>query len=481
MTMATLENAPVSEGEILDGKYRVDRVIGVGGMGVVVAATHVQLQTQVALKFLLPEVLSHPQVVERFVREARAAVRIQSEHVARVSDVGTLSNGAPYMVMEYLEGQDLADVLSKNGPLTVAQTVGYVLQACEAVAEAHALGIVHRDLKPANLFLVQRSRREPSIKVLDFGISKSADSESLGLTKTSAIMGSPYYMSPEQMRSARDADTRSDIWALGIILFELLTGMPPFQGNTITEVVVLVTQGKLPSIRDLRPDVPAALGDVIARCLRRDPEQRYADIVELAKALVPFGPPRSDVALENISRILGAVTMSGRPAATQQASAIGGAGNLPLAQATAAAWSNSRSGSRPHRSLPLLIAIGVAVVMALTIFAWRRGAGSNASASASMPTASVATSLSASPSTVAIGSATSDSPIALATSNAPTDLPVALAASSVGARLSAKAPAASLKKNSGQALTLSTSKSNKSAAPAAPTPPSRGLSMGMKE
>src|ERR1700690_3760111 len=126
--MPTLENAPGGEGEILDGKYRVDRVIGVGGMGVVVAASHVQLQTQVALKFLLPEVLSNPQIVERFVREARAAVRIQSEHVARVSDVGTLSNGAPYMVMEYLEGQDLADVLSKGGPIPVAQTVGYILQ-----------------------------------------------------------------------------------------------------------------------------------------------------------------------------------------------------------------------------------------------------------------------------------------------------------------------------------------------------------------
>ncbi len=150
--MPTLENAPVYEGEVLDGKYRVDRVIGVGGMGVVVAATHVQLQTQVALKFLLPEVLSSPQIVERFVREARAAVRIQSEHVARVSDVGTLSNGAPYMVMEYLEGQDLADTLAKEGPMPVAQTVGYLLQACEAIAEAHALGIVHRDFEARKSF-----------------------------------------------------------------------------------------------------------------------------------------------------------------------------------------------------------------------------------------------------------------------------------------------------------------------------------------
>ncbi len=474
--MPTLENAPVSEGEILDGKYRVDRVIGVGGMGVVVAATHVQLQTQVALKFLLPEVLSSPQIVERFVREARAAVRIQSEHVARVSDVGTLSSGAPYMVMEYLEGQDLADVLSKNGPLPVAQTVGYVLQACEAVAEAHALGIVHRDLKPANLFLVQRSRREPTIKVLDFGISKSADSESLGLTKTSAIMGSPYYMSPEQMRSARDADTRSDIWALGIILYELLTGVPPFQGDTITEIVVLVTQGNVPPIRELRPDVPVGLDDIIARCLKREPQQRYADIVELAKALVPFGPPRSDVALEKISRILGTAT-SARPEGSAQANAIGGSANLPIAQATAAAWANSRSDSRANRSLPLLIGIGVVLLMAISILAWRHGASSNASASASMPVASVAaTPSSTTQSAAGLAGASADAPLALASAKA--DSPVALAASSESP---VNASALPPKKTPVKALSASNSKSTKPTAPLAPAPPSRGLSMGMKE
>ena len=469
--MPTLENAPVSEGEILDGKYRVDRVIGVGGMGVVVAASHVQLQTQVALKFLLPEVLSNPQIVERFVREARAAVRIQSEHVARVSDVGTLSNGAPYMVMEYLEGQDLADVLSKGGPIPVAQTVGYILQACEAIAEAHALGIVHRDLKPANLFLVQRSRREPIIKVLDFGISKTAESESLGLTKTSAIMGSPYYMSPEQMRSARDADTRSDIWALGIILFELLTGVPPFQGNTITEVVVLVTQGNVPPIRELRPDVPAALADVIARCLRRDPGQRYADIVELAKALVPFGPPRSDVVLEKISRILGAVTMSGRPVASAEADAIGGAADLPIAQATAAAWSNSRSDSRSNRSLSFMIGIGIVLVTAIAIFAWRRGASSNASASASMPVASIA----------AISSTLGASTAAASIPSAVPDSPVALATSSASPESSAQAADLPPKKNPVKASSASASKSSKPTAPTPAAPPSRGLNMGMKE
>ena len=464
--MSTLENAPVSEGEILDGKYRVDRVIGVGGMGVVVAATHVQLQTRVALKFLLPDVLSSPQIVERFVREARAAVRIQSEHVARVSDVGTLSNGAPYMVMEYLEGQDLADVLGKSGPMQVTQAVGYLLQACEAIAEAHALGIVHRDLKPANLFLAQRVRREPTIKVLDFGISKTADTESLGLTKTSAIMGSPYYMSPEQMKSARDADARSDIWALGIIFYELLTGAPPFQGETITEIVVLVTQGNVPSIRDLRPDVPAAIGDIIGRCLKRDPRQRYSDIVEFARALVPFGPPRSDVALENISRILGAVTMSGRPAAPDGPRAGAAVRALP-AQATAAAWSNSRSESRSNLRGPLLIGIAVALVAAVTAFAWRHSGNQKQDAAADMPTAPV------SPTNVP------SSEPAVPTMNKQPAAPLALASTTASAELATSPSAAPIKKNLARAATASAPRPTKSTTPAAPV--NRGLNMGMKE
>src|SRR5580700_8244830 len=186
---------PVQEGEILDGKYRVDRVLGVGGMGIVVAATHVHLNTRVAIKFLLPAAMGNAQVIERFAREARAAVQIQSEHVARVTDVGSLPTGSPYMVMEYLEGGDLADTLAQSGPMPVAQAVGFVLQACEAIAEAHSLGIVHRDLKPANLFLARRTGRDAVVKVLDFGISKTLDTQSgMSLTGTSSIMGSPLYM-----------------------------------------------------------------------------------------------------------------------------------------------------------------------------------------------------------------------------------------------------------------------------------------------
>src|ERR1700733_1118638 len=193
--------AGIREGDILAGKYRVERVLGVGGMGVVVAASHVQLETKVAIKFLLPEMLSSREAVARFPREARAAVRITSEHVARIFDVGTLENGAPYMVMEFLEGGDLAAWIEQRGPMPVEQAVEFVLQACVAVADAHGLGIVHRDLKPANLFCVRRTDGRLLIKVLDFGISKVTQFGSSGpgtsATKTSALMGSPLYMSPE--------------------------------------------------------------------------------------------------------------------------------------------------------------------------------------------------------------------------------------------------------------------------------------------
>jgi len=305
MSFASPQPAPVKPGDVLDGKYRVERVLGVGGMGVVVAATHVQLETRVALKFLLPEVLGHPQVVQRFAREARAAVQIQSEHVARVIDVSTLPTGSPYMVMEYLEGGDLSQALAKNGAMPVGQSVNYLLQACEAIAEAHALGIVHRDLKPANLFLARRAGRDPIVKVLDFGISKSGDGATSGLTQTSNVMGSPQYMSPEQMMSAKNVDARADIWALGVIVYELLTGAPPFVAESMPEIVFMVTQRDAPPLSEKRPDLPPALSRVIARALAREPAQRYANVLELARALAPFAPPRSEISIERIARLLG--------------------------------------------------------------------------------------------------------------------------------------------------------------------------------
>ncbi len=297
----------ISEGSILAGKYRVERLLGQGGMGMVLAAHHLQLDERVAIKLMLPEAAQSAEAVARFVREARAAAKIRSEHVARVSDVGTLENGQPFMVMEYLEGTDLGGLLAQRGRLTVEDATGHLLQAVEAVAEAHALGIVHRDLKPGNLFVTRRRDGSPLVKVLDFGISKVSGPQSgtdSARTKTSALMGSPLYMSPEQMTSSRDVDARSDVWALGVILFELVTGEPPFNGETLPQVCGLVLQGPTPSLLERVPDLPPALEAVIQRCLAKSPAERYPSVAELAHALLPFAPRRAAVSVERISRVL---------------------------------------------------------------------------------------------------------------------------------------------------------------------------------
>ena len=297
----------VREGDILAGKFRIERVLGQGGMGVVVAATHLQLDERVALKFLLPEALQNPEAVARFAREARAAVKIKSEHVARVSDVGTLESGSPYLVMEYLEGQDLAAFVASRGALPIYDAVEFVLQACEALAEAHALGIVHRDLKPANLFVTVRADGTPCVKVLDFGISKfttPGSSSDMGMTKTSTVMGSPLYMSPEQLSSSRNVDARADIWAIGVILFEVISGRVPFEAETMPQLCGMILQESPPPLRSLRPDASPGLESVLQHCLAKDRAQRYANVAELARALAPFGPPSALRSAERIARVL---------------------------------------------------------------------------------------------------------------------------------------------------------------------------------
>jgi serine/threonine protein kinase len=296
--------APVRPGEILAGRYRVERVIGIGGMGVVVAAMHLQLEQLVALKFLLPHALDSSVVVARFTREARAAVRIKSEHIARIMDVGTLESGAPYMVMEYLEGSDLAALLRSVGRLPIDDAVDYILQACEAIAEAHRLGIVHRDLKPANLFLA-RTDGVDSIKVLDFGISKMSSFTASGsevgtMTHTGVLLGSPMYMSPEQLTSPREVDARTDIWSLGVVLHQLLAGEPPFNGTTVTQISIGVVQQGPPMLERIRPEVSPGLAAAVRRCLEKNRAQRFANIEEFARALQDFAPPRSRASLERI-------------------------------------------------------------------------------------------------------------------------------------------------------------------------------------
>jgi serine/threonine-protein kinase len=293
-----------AEGDIIAGKYRIERTIGAGGMGVVVAARHLYLNQDVALKFLLPEIAEDPALAARFLREAQAAVAIQSEHVARVLDVGTLESGAPYMVMEYLRGADLHDLVEQSGPLSVEDAVDYILQACEALAEAHKLGLVHRDLKPSNLFLTRRADGSPLIKVLDFGIAKALGSQEHALTSTGASMGSPSYMSPEQVRNSKTVDPRSDIWSIGASLQELLTTAPPFESETLPALCAMIVTDPPVRLRSARPELPETLEAVILRCLEKDPQRRFRNVAALARALLPLAATRSRLSIERILKVL---------------------------------------------------------------------------------------------------------------------------------------------------------------------------------
>ena len=387
--------SPVREGEVLAGKYRVERVLGVGGMGVVVAATHLDLLELRALKFMLPTALDNAEAVERFLREARAAARLRSEHVAKVHDVGRLDNGAPYMVMEYLAGADLGAILKQRGPLPAHEAALYTIQACSALAEAHGAGIIHRDLKPANLFLTQRPDGSPCVKVLDFGISKmGATGSDFEMTKTHAVLGSPHYMSPEQMRSSRDVDARSDVWSLGVILYKLTTGKAPFRGQNITELIAAVLEGAPPPPSQLCAGLPLGLDVVVARCLRRKPEERFQSVTDLAAALTPFAPSGAGAAVDPVARLLASVepaaqsqfnsvlttatpslssiplqqgaTMTAAPASTSPTLGLTPA-PFQRTEPTEASWGKTSSsrGARPRLLLALAALLGVTGVLAL--------------------------------------------------------------------------------------------------------------------
>jgi len=466
--------APVREGDVIAGKYRVDQVLGLGGMGIVVAATHVQLEQRVALKFLLPTALAHADVVQRFAREARAAVKIHSEHVARVLDVGSLESGAPYMVMEYLEGDDLDRVLKQRGALPISEAVDYLLQACEAIAEAHSHGIVHRDLKPSNLFLANRPSGPPTVKVLDFGISKAPLSTSeANLTATTGVVGTPLYMSPEQMASSRSVDVRSDIWSLGIVLYELISNQRPFMAESLPELIAAMLQNKPTPLRSHRGEVPPLLEASVMRCLEKDPAQRFSSVAELAWAIASFGPQRSRQSAERISHVLGNLAIVGEalPPATalEQAPA--------LAAATDASWAQS-GGSRitGKRSRAALAAAGVLIAMGALGAAW---VGLHRSASAPASAAAFSQIIAAPPETASVTArATPDpAPMAPAVSEA-RPIPTA----STPPAVPAEPPSASMRKmvprqSPGQAITPPAQ-----AAPVEPTArePSKGIPMDIK-
>ena len=450
---------PVTVGEVLAGKYRIEGILGQGGMGVVVAATHIHLQQRVAIKLLLGNATR--EFVERFLREARAAARLKSEHVARVIDSGELDSGDPYMVMEHLEGSDLSQVLRLHGAIGIKEAVEYVLHACEAIAEAHALGIIHRDLKPANLFLTTAADGTKTVKVLDFGISKDLSAEagpdsSMQLTKTTAVLGSPLYMAPEQMRSARTVDARADIWSLGAILFQLVTGRVPFDATTYPELILMVNGELPPRPSSIRADLPPELEEAILCCLEKDPALRFSTVAELAWSIAPHGPPQAKESASRISRTQGSIPPPRPPAGSDTKiprspppvrilgtaatdagwSAAGSAGgNSALPSATTATDPSARRNGPIVLGALLALLIGAGAAVALN---WGDGPAPVVSSATTSPE------VTASPEPTVAPAASSPEPVrsaAVAVTPAPSDVPIASAspvASSASPRVTAR-------------------------------------------
>ncbi len=287
---------------IVAEKYLIERVLGHGGMGRVFAARHLTLGHEVAIKVLRFE---GTEMAARFLREAQTCARLGNEHIVRAFDLGRLPDGAPYLVMERLTGEDLAQVIAR-GPVPISAAVQHVVEACTGIAAAHAAGIVHRDLKPANLFLTERPGKSPLVKVVDFGLSKvlkaSGGSAGLSLTSTGKILGSPLYMSPEQIRASREVTDSTDIWSLGVILYELLTGTPPFAALGVSALAIKIATEppERPSL--LRPEIGSALEAVVLRCLEKAPERRFKSASELHDALAPFVASKTAVSLDPFSR-----------------------------------------------------------------------------------------------------------------------------------------------------------------------------------
>ena len=278
----------VKPGAVLAGRYAIERVIGRGAMAVVYEATHVKLKRKVAVKMLLPSLAENTEVAHRFAREARALEQLHGPNITEVLDVDTGEDGVPFIVMEFLDGQDLAKEMKNRADLPIEEAVGYILQAASAMTEAHALGIVHRDLKPANLFLCGPPGARV-VKVLDFGISKVMSGET-GLTATSVVLGTPVYMAPEQIEFAKSVDARADIWSLGVILYELLACDLPFRGGNATAVISSVMRDPPKPLKDRRPDAPDALVLAIEKALAKEPDERFPTVAAFAEALSPFGP-----------------------------------------------------------------------------------------------------------------------------------------------------------------------------------------------
>lgn len=413
--------ALVAVGDLVSGKYRVTRKLGQGGMGLVMAAEHVVLRTPVALKFLLTTPDLDRQASARFLREARVSARLSSEHIARVLDYGLLAgSGVPYLVIEYLDGEDLGALLER-GPIPLASALDLLLQACEGLAVAHRAGVVHRDLKPANLFVTRRDGGAPLVKLLDFGIAKADRFDTHGapgMTTGEAFLGSPRYASPEQLQSARSVDARTDVWSIGCVAYELLTGRPAFDGDSLTNLIAAILTTEPAPPRRLRPDLPAAIEDAVLRCLAKAPEKRPT-IAELAVALAPFATEDGKLLARRIASADPAVALA--PASPQPPSA--------------------RPAARSHRLPWLVVAAGVLVLVPVgVLFATRSPSTSPpAAAPPAVASAVVSATVASAPPQVS-ASATRDTPAA---TSGPVRAPAAVSAARPAAppRPSPSAPA----------------------------------------
>lgn len=363
-------------GDILSDKYRIEEMLGAGGMGAVFAAHHQKLRQRVAIKFLLPEASQAPGAAERFLREAQAVAAIRNEHVARVLDVGTMDNGTTYIVMEHLQGADLSRHLRDRGPLPITDVIDYILQAGEAIAEAHSLGIIHRDLKSSNLFLTTRAEGSPLVKVLDFGLSKftaEGDAKDESLTTTNYVAGSAQYMSPEQLLSLKNLDRRTDIWALGVIMYELFTGERPFTGPNAVAIFASIAALAPKPMRAHVPSLPETLDAVVLKCLEKDRDHRFQTMGQLAKALQPFAPASSRPTIERIVRY---DARSSAPAQVHASAAdhVAALADTEVARASLAPTvDKSDAGGheslsipmqRPHRLLLGMVFLGIGVAFA---------------------------------------------------------------------------------------------------------------------
>jgi serine/threonine-protein kinase len=406
-------------GDLLAGKYRVERILGEGGMGVVVAAHHELLDQHVAVKLLYQDIADR-EAQSRLLLEARACAKLQSEHVARVVDVDTGADGLPFIVMELLEGADLCQIADARGALPRWLVVDYILQTLEGLAHAHARGIVHRDLKPSNLFLANRLDGTQLIKILDFGISKSTDpvfdsagekKRAMQLTGGRAVLGSPPYMSPEQVRSPKTVDQRTDIWSIGVVMYELLTNSMPFGGDEINETFAQVLEKEPQPIRQLVTGVPEGLEKIVMRCLAKNRDQRFPDVAELARALVVYG---SGTWMQSADRVAATIARGLEEASSGPRLKNNGPASAPElfdrtsipsspgrrldsqqpeltgTASTVARRFNTVLGSRGRSLLALSVVIGVAAVVLIAGTVFQRSRAADAAMAAEAPLTSVA-------------------------------------------------------------------------------------------